>query len=65
MGEIYCCNLCCGIESLVFGDNVLWCFGVEIFVGIFGVVEVVEVCSFVLVCLDYYDGFKFVVVNVD
>lgn len=66
-GDVYCCNICCIICLLVIGDCVVWCLGKLVVEGVNvkGIVEVVYECILVLMCLDFYDGVKFIVVNID
>lgn len=66
-GSVYCCNICWMICLLVIGDCVVWWLGKDVVDGVSvkGIVEVVYDCVFVLMCLDFYDGVKFIVVNID
>lgn len=64
-GVVFCCYICCMVDFVVCGDKVFFSKGDDVELGVSGVIEIVKDRYFVLICLDYYDGIKFIVVNID
>lgn len=66
-GDVYRCNIRRIIRSLVIGDRVVWRSGKSAAEGVNvkGIVEAVYERISVLTRSDFYDGVKFIVVNID
>lgn len=64
-GNVFWCYIRWMVDLVVCGDNVLFSKGDDVEFGVKGVIEIVNDRYLVFIWFDFYDGIKFIVVNID